>query len=32
MKFVAAKSPVLLNTEYFRKIATYKNKPTALFK
>jgi acyl transferase domain-containing protein/long-subunit acyl-CoA synthetase (AMP-forming) len=31
MKFVAAKSPVLLNTEYFRKIATYKNKPTALF-
>jgi len=32
MKFVAAKSPVILNLEYFRKIATYKNKPRVLFK
>ncbi|KAG4100698.1 ketoacyl-synt-domain-containing protein [Neocallimastix lanati (nom. inval.)] len=31
MKFVAAKSPVILNLEYFRKIATYKNKPRVLF-
>eukprot|EP00833_Pecoramyces_ruminatium_P011843 jgi/Orpsp1_1/1185875/evm.model.c7180000095761.1 len=31
MKFVAATSPVILNTEYFRKVATYKNKSRVLF-